>query len=287
MAEQHGSYDLPSRALTYHRWRPVFLEAVRQQAPAVLAGDAFSLAGAPFAQYQELAAYHPEIAGALRARTPARTHPAVLFYYGADGRLVPDAHDDDETRPFTIALAAWGHHWHLTDAWCMQAALATLRRWQAAGLPDAGPWEPVPLFVGGSQLPVSREEAVFTFSFRGYDGVTTSRQAAWQAWVAAAKQGWDAHCWNIDQANTARGAVPAPPAKREREHFAWAVRWHVLGESMRHIAQDVSRTDRPRRKDARDDRNQDNDRRTVARGIHDVLTRVGVTSWRDVNDPTT
>lgn len=156
--------------------------------------------------------------------------------------------DDKET------LTAWATYWHLTDSWCLDAALAALKSWHKYPI-DWGPgakleeWKPRRIEwkfspAAGESVPFGAALEVDPDRLRlWYDSTHYPRQFFMAAVLKEVARMVNAHCDRVEALMRQKGLRRAP-SKRDFRHFWWLARFQVKGESFENIAGDSRSADR-------------------------------------------
>jgi hypothetical protein len=130
------------------------------------------------------------------------------------------------------ALTSWAERWHLNEPGLLVRALETLLCWQHR----PGPRRRREWCLQGPASPLAFPHAAdVLFVVKGWHAQTEPRQVAEQRILDDLRR---QTCEYLDRAEDAArqyGLVKAP-TKIEENHFAWFVRFQVLGESLSDIA---------------------------------------------------
>lgn len=139
-----------------------------------------------------------------------------------------------------MALHEWGSRWNLTDPWCLDLALETLREW--AGWPLAlrhltwaRPPRPDRMWAGGDEprRPTLRLPAWFP-ALQTFASFEAEAREAFERWVQSYREAGEewASRHGVEPVPDDRPGHESSPALR----FSWLVRFQVLGESASAIA---------------------------------------------------
>jgi hypothetical protein len=151
-------------------------------------------------------------------------------------------------------LTAWAEYWHLTDSWCLDAALAALKSWHEYPVdwdPGAKVEEWKPRRIEWKFSPAAGESIPFGVALDidpdplrlWYDPTHYSRQDFKAAVLEETARIVDAHCDRVDALMRQKGLRRAP-SKRDFRHFWWLARFQVKGESFESIAGDSRSADK-------------------------------------------
>ncbi|HZJ02257.1 MAG TPA: hypothetical protein VFE20_01030 [Thermoleophilia bacterium] len=164
------------------------------------------------------------------------------------------------------ALQRWAEHYHLTDPWCIDFAIYTLREGRAA-------YEPlkVETSVALGQNAHPDPEHGFSFTLRapgfgptlpesGWNPAREARGEAKKRITLALGQKLDEYLDEMEQRARMRGLVASIRKQDGDRHFRWFVRYQCREESYSSIA-----------------KSEHADRRTVSEAVKDLAELIGLT----------
>jgi hypothetical protein len=228
-------YTSPSSGESVELWdaRGEFLYAVARLAPEVL----LSL------RRQVAPTYH-DVASAVRY-----LDPTLAEQIGPSGRTVVPAPECDvglellhweTSHKLLQELNRWSEQcylsarYHTKDHWVLEAAIQTLQVWEVEHWLSEPPRFVRPLWWR-TALREKERKITFTYPY-GWEPTAERQRAATERLVKQFASELDQHFDKLALLAKERGFVPFHQ-KREPLHFEWLVRFQVLGERYREIAE--------------------------------------------------
>ncbi|MDP9369377.1 MAG: hypothetical protein M3Q03_14070 [Chloroflexota bacterium] len=230
-----------------------FLRAVAEIEPAVL----HDLATVPYARFRyftEEAYKHPARRPVVRLQDErGRVRVPSWAEMTAVGGASPEA-------DLCESLGAWATRWHLTALWCLERALETLYWWDhdescGRGLDqDHLNWTPAvsPPF----DPPPLGDSVSFSYDLPGFDPRLLDIDDMERLVIKDLTRQVTTYFDAIREASRHHHLVPIP-AKYNRDHFIWAARWQVGGETYKALGRDLGK-----------------DRKTIREAVQEVLALI-------------
>ena len=214
-----GEFEWTAASLNSREYaRDIYLEAIREQCPEVVA----DLARLGLDACRRL----------LWARLEAENELSP-----EDWEEIQD--DRIDVEPLALALrnavGDWQRTWRLTDSWMRPRALATLAAW-AVGMPQ-GDWYPEALSTGGGKL---AGDPPFTFQAPAWAPISQQ----WEDWKAdtGGRMQKQLQVYRQRRESEALAAGMVRTQERFEDHFRSLVRYQVKKENYGPIADSVDKT---------------------------------------------
>jgi len=201
--------------------RALFLLSLRRVAPEAMK----DLAGEPYELISKAIAERGDVEERIRLALP-------FLLSGSDPGALEWLYTPEAVRAAS-GISVWGNRWNLGAAWVLDQAVQTLAIWlQTFGLRERHDWGP---FYNGFMIYEPPSVAV-----RGWNPYEETESEARNRMMKEFKLRLTQHL-DSTREDLAVQAFERAPRKSAAEHFEWLVRYQVLGDSYRAIADDVGR----------------------------------------------